>query len=74
MNNFSSKKVSLDDLLKQPKKKEGFFARQIRMAQEMQKTTGKSLPTSVQKYIDTKQGNQNNQGQNKQNKNHRRKR
>jgi hypothetical protein len=65
MNNFSSKKVTLEDLLKNPKKKEGFLARQMRMAQEMQKNTGRPLPPSVQKYIDAKQGNQGNQKPNK---------
>jgi YidC/Oxa1 family membrane protein insertase len=68
MNNFSSKKVTLADLLKNPKKKEGFLARQMRMAQEMQKNTGKPLPPSVQRYIDAKQGKDSNQKQN-QNKN-----
>ena len=64
INKFSSKKVTLEELLKnKPNKKEGFLARQIRMAQEIQKNTGKPMPPAMQKYIDAKQESTNNNNQ-----------
>ena len=64
INKFSSKKVTLEELLKnKPNKKEGFLARQIRMAQEIQKNTGKPMPSAMQKYIDAKQESTNNNNQ-----------
>ena len=57
INNFSSKKMTLEQLKSMPKKKEGWLAKQMRQAQEMQKSTGRPLPSAMQKYIDQKQQN-----------------
>lgn len=56
INNFSSKTVTLEQLKKNPKKKkESWFAKQMKQMEEMQKSTGKPVPPSVQKYLDSKQ-------------------
>ena len=54
MNKFSSKRMTLEQLKSNPKKKEGWLAKQMRMAQEMQQQSGKPLPPAMQRYIDTK--------------------
>jgi len=54
MNKFSTKKMTLEQLKSNPKKKEGWLAKQMRQAQEMQKQTGKPLPPAMQRYIDQK--------------------
>jgi YidC/Oxa1 family membrane protein insertase len=59
INNFSKSKMTLEQLKAQPKKKEGWLAKQMRNAQEMQKATGRPLPPAMQKYIDAKSGNKN---------------
>lgn len=60
MNNFSRSKMTLEQLRRMPKKKEGWLAKQMRQAQEMQKATGRPLPPAVQKYLDQKQNNTSN--------------
>jgi YidC/Oxa1 family membrane protein insertase len=65
MNNVYAKKLSLADLKASKKtRKEGWFAKQMRQAQEMQKATGKSLPPSMQRYIDQKNAKNNSKAQN----------
>ena len=54
INNFSKKRMTLEQLKAQPKKKEGWLAKQMRQAQEMQQATGRPLPPAMQKYIDAK--------------------
>jgi YidC/Oxa1 family membrane protein insertase len=58
MNNFSTKRMTLEQLKSNPKKKEGWLAKQMRMAQEMQKQTGKPLPPAMQRYMDAKNKNE----------------
>jgi len=58
INNFSKKRMTLEQLKAQPKKKEGWMARKMREAQEMQQATGRPLPPAVQKYIDAKNATQ----------------
>jgi YidC/Oxa1 family membrane protein insertase len=69
MNKFSTKKMTLEQLKNNPKKKEGWLAKQMKAAQEMQKQTGKSLPPSMQRYIDSKnkQSSNNNKKNNQKN-------
>jgi len=59
INNFSKKRMTLEQLKQMPKKKEGWLAKKMREAQEMQKVTGKPLPTAMQKYIDQKNAQSN---------------
>ena len=54
MNKFSSKRMTLEQLKNNPKKKEGWLAKQMRMAQEIQKQSGKPMPSAMQRYIDQK--------------------
>ena len=51
--------MTLEQLKQMPKKKEGWLAKKMREAQEMQKVTGKPLPTAMQKYIDQKNAQSN---------------
>jgi YidC/Oxa1 family membrane protein insertase len=44
INKFSSKKYTLEDLKKAPKKKEGWMQKKMREAQELQAKQGKSIP------------------------------
>ena len=75
MNKFSTKKMTLEQLKNNPKKKEGWLAKQMRMAQEIQKQGGKSLPPAMQRYIDAKNKKESNtNSNNKQNKNNKKKR
>ncbi|MDR0927268.1 MAG: membrane protein insertase YidC [Ignavibacteria bacterium] len=67
VNNFSRSKLSLADLKKNPKKKEGWLAKQMKMAQEMQKSGGKSVPPAMQRYLDA-QNKKNNPPTNSNNK------
>jgi len=60
INNFSRNKMTLEQLKAQPKKKEGWLAKQMRNAQEMQQATGRPLPSAMQKYIDAKNAKPNN--------------
>ena len=54
INKFSNKRMTLDQLKKNPKKKEGWLAKQMRMAQEIQKQKGGSIPPAMQRYLDQK--------------------
>jgi len=70
INKFSRKRMTLEELKKQPKKKEGWLAKQMRAAQEMQKQSGKPLPPAMQRYIDAKEKKDNpNNSNNTNNKN-----
>ena len=58
-NNFSRSMMTLEQLKQQPKKKEGWFAKKMREAQEMQQASGRPLPPAMQRYIDQKNQSQN---------------
>ena len=73
INNFSRNKMTLEQLKAQPKKKEGWLAKQMRNAQEMQQATGRPLPSAMQKYIDAKNAKNNSSNSNNDNRNSERK-
>jgi len=73
MNKFSRKRMTLEQLKNNPKKKEGWLAKQMRMAQEIQKQSGKPMPPAMQRYIDQK-NKTTNTNSNTKNKNHKKKR
>ena len=67
INKFSTKKLTLTQLKNNPKKKEGWLAKQMRMAQEIQQKSGKSLPPTMQRYIDAKDKKTNSNNNNNKN-------